>query len=151
MKNYLFKGKVETLFKAKIVGSGRDGEWYEGLPFWMMWDGQEVLCISSGAIVANDYGDILGDWYRVYEDTLCRYIGLTDAEGNKIFNGDIVHVEKGVSEPVDISVRWVEELAGYSPFVYCGGSLIKPSDVHVMGNIHDEGWEVGERTLKILL
>lgn len=36
MKNDLFKGKVETLFKAKIVGSGQDDEWYGGLPFWVM-------------------------------------------------------------------------------------------------------------------
>ena len=50
------------LFKAKIVGSVRDGEWCEGFPFWMMRDGKEVICISSGAIVDNDYCNILGDW-----------------------------------------------------------------------------------------
>lgn len=69
----------EIIFKAKRKDNG---EWVEGLPGYDM----------SGNIAEIETHKSFGDC-RIYEinpDTLCQYTGLTDKNGKKIWENDIL-------------------------------------------------------------
>lgn len=84
----------EILFKAKKKDNGK---WVEGLPGYDM----------SGNIAEIETHKSFGDC-RIYEidpDTICQYTGLTDKNGQKIWENDILRNEEG-----DIGVvQWFEE------------------------------------------
>lgn len=90
----------EILFKAKRKDNG---EWVEGQYVYitnpLTEDGKPIKhLICNGTNIFNDLID---------PDTLCQYTGLTDKNGKKIWENDIVRNGKG-----DIGVvQWFEEHA----------------------------------------
>ena len=93
----------EILFKAKRLDNGK---WVEGYYF-----AKPILnyhCILEGE-----------NQWQIDPDTLCQFTGLTDKDGNKIWENDIVDVSGCWWASTDITrhlVEWNETLTGFSPF-----------------------------------
>ena len=128
----------EILFRGKEV---RTGKWIVGF---------YCPCVFSGfpatpSIIDKERMDN-GCWTpdRVIPETVGQFSGLTDKNGKRIFEGDIVSIIEGVgrySREYRYIVKW--ELNGFYPFAdspencgHCGGAY-NSSESEVIGNIHD--------------
>lgn len=84
----------DILFKAKRMDNG---EWVEGNLILSddAEEGYEAIIIPTTDSNMYTKGGARGtvsfeNWHRVNKDTICRYTGLTDTDGNKIWENDIM-------------------------------------------------------------
>ena len=120
----------EILFKGRALLSG---EWVEGYyigPIGVL-DVHEIC----------DVHDITGPRVEVDPSTVCQYTGLTDKNGTKIFEGDVVRRETdyyGKHKVYDEPVVWEDDIEkGFLGEPYTSGYCIHGGNWEVIGSIHD--------------
>lgn len=122
----------QILFKAKRKDTG---EWVEGC---LIADE-----LSNAAFIGYAFGTNNGilhdtDLVEVDPETVCQYTGLTDKNGKKIFEKDIMRYiyisTRGKERIKEYVVQWVDN--GFHLFDDEYG--FSPKDLEVIGNIHDE-------------
>ena len=126
----------EILFRGKQTDNG---ECIEGAysPFHLNFGEREE---KPHIIIISDDEDIDGLWCEVIPETVGQYTGLTDKNGVRIFEGDIV---ERVSDGEQAVISWLKYSAcfGLSFDGWCCGfdnyDDNLPSDFKVIGNIHD--------------
>ena len=123
----------EILCRGKRVDNG---EWIEG--FYAKSGDKTFILID------NDFAVGYVIMKEVIPETVGQFIELTDKNGKKIFEGDII---KDKELPTIYMIGYNEELMKYAFLyyhkelknIYCGGFVSKTNgkSIEVIGNIHD--------------
>ncbi len=118
----------EILFRGK---RDDNGEWIEG--YYVPLTGKQFHYILTGELDAHPRVYPEFENFPIDSETVGRYIGLTDKNGKKIFEGDIVQYKEDFYE-----IKFSCEQARFLALLPNG--VFNPAVVQnceVIGNIHD--------------
>jgi gp52 len=124
----------EILFRGKRVDNE---EWVEGVPVKVNTENKKEKCFIVQAEFKSY--DIFIDFleistFEVIPSTVGQYTGLTDRNGVKIFEEDIVRDTRYHTKS---TVKWRDSSFWLDAFHEDIGSVLFDNDLEVIGNVYD--------------
>lgn len=125
----------EILFRGKRVDNG---EWVYGMPCATERSGIYAIQTLGGGIFE-------GGIFNIIPETVGQYTGLTDKNGKRIFEGDIVKIDGKYIRYIEYSgecssfvkFRYIDRLTSeFSGYLGKGYDNYKQT-IEIIGNIHD--------------
>ena len=125
----------EILFKAKRKDNG---EWVEGYYVYCR-KRHYILPALNKAIGFDERED---EWVEVDPDTICQYTGLTDKNGEKIWENDILRRDGYWDMRIEFEngafmVRNADKIQYINRVTYTSISTFDIKEYEVIGNIFD--------------
>lgn len=146
MREILFRGQAKAGYKWTA-----DGEWIEGSLFYSDNENGTVCQIATSYLSASKKEHVMVVAYDVDPETVCQYTGLTDKNGRKIFEGDIVqYIDEIIRKEKVDEVKYNETHAafcrlhkGKRGLQYLFIDEIIANKCEVIGNIFDNPELIG--------
>lgn len=146
MREILFRGKAKAGYKWIS-----EGEWIEGSLFYSDDESGIVCQIVTSYLSSNKDEPVMVAAYEVDPETVCQYTGLTDKNGRKIFEGDVVSAWSEGSHAIGrvkqrIDGLWLLYPAWQNKIMWglCPNNKGKTT-VEIIGNIFDNPELIGEQ------
>lgn len=140
----------EILFRGKRLDNG---EWVEGASINDR-NGALYICPAVSDITYGDNGKRrrIGCWYSVDLFSVGQYTGLTDKNGERIFEGDIIESRYDYFDLDYVVVEvvkwfrngWVSQGVDCLPYSFTEDGILPYAEI--IGNIHDNPELLGKKS-----
>lgn len=137
----------EILFRGKRIDSG---EWVEGQTIVVIHQDDNDLIfmpqhgedVKADPMEDNDRAltSIYGNYYQILPQTVGQYTGLTDKNGKKIFDGDIVRYNDTIHKVIFCTINGSAFFGITMPErgeIWNFDGITCANKMKVIGNIHD--------------